>query len=385
MVNFDQEYDVYVTSEIGGFSVGGVSFWVDNWIRYVVPYLRVKPILVIEVEPTSGWMDYVKQFVLILDRPGTKHKYEWRYPGLQLENYFSLPTAEYTDKIIKNARKVHLLSCPLAAVHGRTPKEVIEKYGNIDSVIIHSSERESTAVIKKYFHTRRLREIFDNNQRIEFHEGLNEVAKETIWIGVNKRDEISQHIPNFYKFEYNLRAMDSNVVGYAARTEARKNFYYLQNIESIALTTKNIIIDWENMFKKKIKFDNVRVEQYTRERVEKFYASPEWGIFHGAYVGEPFGYSIFQAIDSGKIPIISKDWCEDMDYPFRADNVEEFENQVDKIKQFSIEGRDIYLEKLREYLSKFSSEIEWRDKLLSIYNKSEDGVWLPGELQPSSL
>ena len=49
MVNFDQEYDVYVTSEIGTFSVGGVSFWVDNWIRYVVPYLRVTPILIIEV------------------------------------------------------------------------------------------------------------------------------------------------------------------------------------------------------------------------------------------------------------------------------------------------------------------------------------------------
>ena len=105
MVNFDQEYDVYVTSEVGDFSVGGVSFWVDNWIRYVVPHLKVKPILIIEVEPSYGWTNYARQNALVLDRPGTEHKYEWRYPGLQLENYFSLPTAEYTDKIIKNARK----------------------------------------------------------------------------------------------------------------------------------------------------------------------------------------------------------------------------------------------------------------------------------------
>ena len=93
MVNFDQEYDVYVTSEVGDFSVGGVSFWVDNWIRYVVPHLRVKPVLIVEVESSPGWIKYAKSVVSITDRPGTEHKYEWKYPGLQLENYFSLPFA----------------------------------------------------------------------------------------------------------------------------------------------------------------------------------------------------------------------------------------------------------------------------------------------------
>jgi hypothetical protein len=385
MVNFDKEYDVYVTSEVGDFSIGGVSFWVDNWIRYVVPYLRVKPILIIEVESSHDWIEYAKSFVLVLDRPGTEHKYEWRYPGLQLENYFSLPTAEYTDKIIKNARKVHLLSCPLAAVYGRKTKEVIEKYGNIDSIICHSSQRETSGVTKKEFHFRRAREIFDQNQRIMFYEGLNEVANEIVWIGVGERKDIGQHIPNFYKFEHNLKAIDSNVVGYAARSEARKNFHYLQNIESIALTRKDVISYWEDMFKKKIFFDNVKIEHYTRSKVDEFYKSKDWGIFHGAYVNEPFGYSIFQAVDYGKIPIISKDWCKDMNYPFRANTVKQFENQVGKIKELSVKERDIYLKKLREYLSKFSSEIEWRDKLLSVYNRSKDDVWLPGKLQPSSL
>ena len=385
MVNFDQEYDVYVTSEVGDFSVGGVSFWVDNWIRYVVPHLRVKPILIIEVESSYDWIEYTKSFVLVLDRPGTEHKYEWKYPGLQLENYFSLPTPKYTDKIIKNARKVHLLSCPLAAMYGRKTKEVIEKYGNIDSIICHSSQRETSGVTKKEFHCRRAREIFDQNQRIMFYEGLNEVANEIVWVGVDERKDIGQHIPNFYKFEHNLKAIDSNVVGYAARSEARKNFHYLQNIESIALTRKDVISYWEDMFKKKIFFDNVKIEHYTRSKVDEFYKNKDWGIFHGTYVNEPFGYSIFQAVDYGKIPIISKDWCKDMNYPFRANTVKQFENQVGKIKELSVKERDIYLEKLREYLSTFSSEIEWRDKLLSIYNKSEDGVWLPGELQPSSL
>ena len=101
------------------------------------------------------------------------------------------------------------------------------------------------------------------------------------------------------------------------------------------------------------------------------------------YVNEPFGYSIFQAIDYGKIPIISKDWCEDMDYPFRAGSVKEFEKQVAKIKELPVEERDSYLQQLKIYLTKFSSEIEWRDKLLSIYNRSENETWLPGRLQPS--
>jgi glycosyltransferase involved in cell wall biosynthesis len=383
MVNFDQEYDVYVTSEIGTFSVGGVSFWVDNWIRYVVPYLRVTPILIIEVEPSPGWTEYARQNALVLNRPGTEHKFEWKYPTSSIKNYFSLPTTTYTDKIIKNARKVHLLSCPLAAVYGRRTKDIIKKYGNIDSVIIHSSERESTDVIKKYFHVRRSREIFDSNQRIEFHEGLNEVAKEPVWIGVNERKEIGLSIPNFYKFEYNLKATDSNVVGYAARSEPRKNFHYLQNIESIALTAHDIIQVWETIFKKKIKFENVKVKPYSREKVEDFYNSSDWGIFHGAYESEPFGYSIFQAIDYGKIPIISKDWCKDMNYPFRAGSVKEFENQVAKIKELSLEERDSYLQQLKTYLSKFSSETEWRDELLTIYNRTEKETWLPGKLQPS--
>ncbi len=383
MVNFDQEYDVYVTSEIGTFSIGGVSFWVDNWIKYVVPHLRVTPILIIEVEPSDGWKNYARSNALVTNRPGTEHKFEWKYPISSIKCYFSLPTAEYTDKIIKNARKVHLLSCPLAAVYGRKTKDVIEKYGNIGSVIRHSAQRETSGVTKKELHFRRGREIFDQNQRIEFHERLNEIAKEIIWIGVDERKDIGHHIPNFYKFEHNLKAADSNIVGYAARTEARKNFHYLQNIESMALTANDIIQTWETLFKKKIKFENVKVEQYSREKVEDFYNSSDWGIFHGAYVSEPFGYSIFQAIDYGKIPIISKDWCEDMDYPFRAGSVKQFEKQVAKIKELSVEERDSYLQQLKTYLSKFSSEIEWRDKLLTIYNRSEKETWLPGKLQPS--
>jgi hypothetical protein len=383
MVNFDQEYDAYITTEIGTFSVGGVSFWVDNWIKYVVPHLRVTPILIIEVEPSPGWAIYAKQTALVTSRPGTEHKFEWKYPISSIQTYFSLPTPKYTNKIIKNARRVHLLSCPYTALYKNTIDQAIGKYGNIDSIVAHSVDRESTDVHRNTFHVRRGRELFDNNKGPKLQEGLNKIADETIWIGVDERKEFDHHIANFYKFEHNLKAVDSNIVGYAARTEARKNFHYLQNIESMALTANDIISTWETMFKEKIQFENVKVESYEREKVDDFYNSSDWGIFHGAYENEPFGYSIFQAIDYGKMPIISKDWCEDMDYPFRAGSVKEFEKQVAKIKELSLEERDSYLQQLKTYLSKFSSETGWRDELLTIYNRTEKETWLPGKLQPS--
>ena len=31
---------------------------------------------------------------------------------------------------------------------------------------------------------------------------------------------------------------------------------------------------------------------------------------------EPFGYGIFEWVDRGKLPIIHRDWCIDLDYPY---------------------------------------------------------------------
>ena len=47
----------------------------------------------------------------------------------------------------------------------------------------------------------------------------------------------------------------------------------------------------------------------------------DFGIFHGAYFKEPFGYSIFQAVDYGKIPIIHTDWAKEVDYKYRASHL----------------------------------------------------------------
>ena len=72
-----------------------------------------------------------------------------------------------------------------------------------------------------------------------------------------------------------------------------------------------------------------------------------------------------------------------MDYPFRASTQKQFEIQYAKICRLSIEERNSYLEKLRDYLSKYSSKEKWRHDLLKIYNEDGENVWLPTSISPS--
>ena len=88
-------------------------------------------------------------------------------------------------------------------------------------------------------------------------------------------------------------------------------------------------------------------------------------------------------MDYGKVPVISKEWCKDMEYPFRASTQKQFEKQVAEISNLSIEDRNTYLGDLRSHLSKYSNIDEWRNKLLSIYNQDGDQVWLPTDISPS--
>ena len=50
MINLNEPYDVYVATEVGNVSNGGVSKWVDDWVNNVSQHLIVKPILILEIE-----------------------------------------------------------------------------------------------------------------------------------------------------------------------------------------------------------------------------------------------------------------------------------------------------------------------------------------------
>jgi hypothetical protein len=73
-----------------------------------------------------------------------------------------------------------------------------------------------------------------------------------------------------------------------------------------------------------------------------------WGIFHGAYFKEPFGYSIFQEVDYGKLPIIHTDWLPEVEYKYRTDTFNGFAKIVKQIVNDSQEERLENFNRLKE-------------------------------------
>ena len=386
MIDLNEPYDVYVATEVGDVSHGGVSLWVDYWVNNVAPYLVTKPVLIIEVEQTDEWDTYVKQFVDVIHRPGSSWEYEYTMSQLPITNYFSLPDRRTVDMIIDGARKFHLLSYPLPIKYqgdeNNLPvKKMREVYKrDIDSFVCHSLERETLKFqMKTIKFPKKIQKYMKSS--IDFQNLLLKDSKLTAWIGVDEDNSFDYHIPNFYEFKHNLSATDSNVVGFPARSEPRKNLNFLKNNKSLIFTLRK---NFETYVKNtKTKFKSVEVIDYKREDIENFFLREDWGISHSCFESEPFGYSIFQSIDYGKLPIIHKNWCKDMKYPFRASTQKQFETQVAKISKLSLEQKNTYLSEMRDYLSKFSSKEKWRNDLLSIYNQDGDQVWLPTNLSPS--
>ena len=190
-------------------------------------------------------------------------------------------------------------------------------------------------------------------------------AKHPFWIGLSEWGDI-EHIPNFYEFKHNKDVVDSNRVGFAARMETRKCPHFLQGIDSIFFTDINHLKWWERNLN--IDTSMWRMYNYTHEQLDMF-MKQNWGISHSAHIYEPFGYSIFQAVDWGKIPILAHDWLPKYDYPFRASTPEQFKEQYEKICKLSLQEKRDILFPLRDYLKQWDNKEQWRDRLLEIYNK----------------
>ena len=252
----------------------------------------------------------------------------------------------------------------------------------IDSVCIHSLESETLKYQQKLRKFTK-KSLGYQQKSIDFQNTLIKDGEVSIWIGLDNEKQFDFMIPNVYKFEHNLSAVDSNVVGFPARCEPRKNLHFLQKINSVAFTSEVTFGRIFDDYKKKVKFSNIEIDDYRVDKIEDFYKRTDWGISHSCFENEPFGYSIFQSIDFGKIPILHKNWCKDMEYPFRATTQKQFEKQVAEISKLSIEDKNTYLSNLRSYLSKYTSIEKWRDELLSIYNQDGDQVWLPTDISPS--
>jgi len=328
-------YDVYYST--GGVSNigGGSDVWVRHWIEEIAPKLD-------------------KPFKLLIDRDrlltdkdiGIKPIYR-NHPDFK--------------KTLDGAEKIHIL-------HGYyEPTQVIlDNADKIETNIMHCSIYKSLRAHKdlglpwlKHF----LAEGSWEKQMLD-------IAKKTIWIGLDKTIYHDNYdiidIPNFYEFKQDGIAVESNRVGFCSRMETRKAPHFLEDIPSYFFTRVDHFQEWKN--KLGLKFSNSKLYQYRWERLESFLQRYDWGISHSAHIYEPFGYSIFQAIDYGKLPILSEDWLPNIEYPYRASTKEKFEEVYKDICNVNVVARQTLLQYLRSNLLKYDNKEEWANKYLEIYN-----------------
>jgi len=329
-------YDVYYTTGGGPWVNAGTDTWVNLWMELVAPKLDVKPILLIHRNKPKGHEDY-------------------KFP---IESYWHGDDIEFAENLCKNARRINIL-------HGHyTPMKIlVDNKDKIHSNILHNSVDH---ILKSQVVTDASlgwHPYLDSSWETQ----INKWATHSIWIGLYDILIPNKRILNFYEFKHNKPLSKSNKLGFASRCEGRKNPHYLDGLESLIFTNSK---EFNMVWKSGVRLDvsKSKIFHYNSKFSEKFW-NMDWGISHSCFTSEPFGYSIFQSVDMGKLPIIHKDWCKDLEYPYRASSKKEFNHIYSKIQKSSYEEKNKWFNEIKSYLvSNYTNKDEWIQNLLNIYN-----------------
>jgi len=329
-------YDVYYTTGGGPWVNAGTDTWVNLWMELIAPKLKVKPILILHRNRPKGHEDY-------------------QFP---IEAYWHGDNIEKVEEICRNARRINIL-------HGHyTPMKVIEENKHkIHSNILHNSVDH---IIKSQVGT---------DASLGWHpyldsaweQQVNEWATHSIWIGLYDILISNKNIRNFYDFKWDLPLSESNNLGFAARCEGRKNPHYLDGLKSYIFTNS---YEFNSIWKNGAKVDTSKSKLYHYDSTfkDKFY-NMDWGISHSAFSSEPFGYSIFESVDRGKLPIIHKNWCKELEYPYRVSTKKEFVDIYTKLLETPYDEKSFWFNKIKSFMiMNFSDKRKWVDELLDIYN-----------------
>jgi len=329
-------YDVYYTTGGGPWVNAGTDTWVNLWMELIAPKLDVKPVLLIHRNKPKEYGDY-------------------KFP---IEAYWHGDDIEFAENLCKNARRINIL-------HGHyTPMKMIEdNKDKIHSNVLHNSVDH---ILKSQVGTDASlgwHPYLDSS----WEKQVNEWATHSIWIGLYNILIPNQRITNFYEFKHNLPLSKSTNLGFASRCEGRKNPHYLDGLPSFIFTnSKEFNLVWKNGAK--IDVSKSKIYHYNSEFKEQFW-NMNWGISHSAFTSEPFGYSIFESVDRGKLPILHTNWCKDFEYPYRASNKKEFVYIYNRLKETSYSEKNEWFLKLKQdMIDNFTNKDKWVNELLNIYN-----------------
>ena len=329
-------YDVYYTTGGGPWVNAGTDTWVNLWMELIAPKLDVKPILLIHRTKPKEYGDY--------DFP--------------IEAHWHGDDVEFAENLCKNARRINIL-------HGHyTPMKILEdNKDKIHSNILHNSVDH---ILKSQIGTDASlgwHPYLDSSWEKE----INEWATHSIWIGLFDILFENTNIPNFYEFKQNLPLSESNTIGFASRCEGRKNPHYLDRLKSFIFTNS---VEFSIVWKQGTKLDTSKskIYHYNSKFKDTFY-NMDWGISHSAFTNEPFGYSIFESVDYGKLPILHKTWCSDFEYPYRASSKKEFDDIYSKLIETPHSERNKWFKLLKEFMiSNYTNKNKWIEDFLNIYN-----------------
>lgn len=331
-------YDVYYTTGGGPWVNAGTDTWVNIWLEEIAPKLKVKPVLLIH-----------------RNKPRNFNEYDYEFP---IETHWHGDDLRKFEKIVKDCRRIHIL-------HGHyTPMKVlVDNKKKIYSNVLHNSVDH---IIKNALGSD---QDFGHHPYIDaaWEEDVNKWSKKSIWIGLYKIKYENENIPNFYEFKHNLPLSYSNNLGFAARSEGRKNPHFLDGKKAYVFTDS---VQFNGIFKQGFNMDTtkMRIYHYKSEFGEKFY-NMSWGISHSCFTYEPFGYSIFQAVDWGKLPILHTSWCRDLEYPYRATFKKDFDDIYNRLLETSYAEKNKWFLHLKKYMiNNFTNKDKWVNELLNIYN-----------------
>lgn len=337
--------DVLVTTGAGNIPLGGSDIWVNIFLKEVVPYLNSDVVLYIDNKLPLGFDPKsipVKHIItnederivdLVLQKATRIHFLH--------NNYFERP------KLWKYKDKFHTYFC----------------HAYIQEIINTNIE---LGLDKIYLPTK---------MDLQWEQDVLKQCKKIVWIGCNDGLVESDfknkciRIPNYYEFVKNKPfEYNNDTIGYAARIETRKAPHYLSGKKAVVCTNK---MDWEN-YREYFKIDSKKIKMYpyNLENHEKFF-NLDFSIFHACYTNEPFGYSIFNAVDNGKLPILHSDWCTEFEYKYRASTKAEFDNVYEIIKLDSAEEKEKEFYNLKLFLQKFTIKEKWIGKIINILNDNK--------------
>ncbi len=338
---------IMVTTGCGNTIQGGADIWTNYFIQEVWKRLKSR-----------------KRWKLIID---SKRPVDFEPTSLpeDLDWHFHGDDPSLTQDLLEDCTEIYYLH---SHYHKR---EHIWKYENkFKLIFVHAYPPEMEEVLKKTPELKRLQ--FNTKVDSSFYKEFLQTFDKRVWIGNNPSQMVTDFpnytysIPNFYEFKHNIpfkENLNFECIGFASRAETRKCMHWIHGHKGFLLSSK---YDFQNLKDTTgYQFPNVKFYQWNPEILSSF-MKKDFGIFHGAYFKEPFGYSIFQAIDYGKLPIIHTDWAKDIDYKYRASTKNEFDKVIRKIQMDTHKERLRQFNKLKTYMLKFDNKEDWTSKVLKI-------------------